>query len=288
VFSAAVRFGRTGNKREVDHQTTGIFHVKYHSGVPPLYTGGSSQNQGEVGVNRYSDTRAQRTESHVMLDFMAGKDVGLGMFGLDGSSVVSAGLRFAQYESSGSLDLRARPDRMFKYYPTAAAHGQCLKVPTCFKLATWHSYHITGQASRKFRGEGPSISWSGSMPLEGDLQDGELTLDWGANGALLFGKQKAHTQHHETANYANAGRAFGASYVPLYDRTGGHNAIRAIVVPNLGALAGVSYRFNNAKISFGYRGDFFFGAIDGGIDARKSETLGFFGPFAKISIGLGG
>lgn len=44
----------------------------------------------------------------------------------------------------------------------------------------------------------------------------------------------------------------------------------------------------NFKLSLGYRADFFFGAIDGGIDARKSETVGFYGPFASIGIGLGG
>jgi hypothetical protein len=59
-------------------------------------------------------------------------------------------------------------------------------------------------------------------------------------------------------------------------------------VSNLGGFAGVSYRYNNAKISFGYRTDFFFGAIDGGIDKPKSENLGFSGPFANISFGLGG
>jgi outer membrane receptor protein involved in Fe transport len=269
VFSAAVRFGRTGNKREVDHQTTGIFHPKYRSGLPygPAY-----------GVNKFSDTQVRNVESHATLDFMAGKDVGLGMLGLDGaSSVLSGGIRFAQFNSSASLNLRARPDLVFRTVPSAAA-------PTHFRLDSFHTYHVTGEATRKFRGVGPSISWTGSMPVEGNLQDGELTLDWGANGALLFGRQKAHAQHHESANYG----LFIAQYVSLYDRTASRSAVRSVTVPNLGGLAGVSYRFNNAKVSIGYRGDFFFGAIDGGIDARKSETLGFFGPFAKISIGIGG
>ncbi len=51
---------------------------------------------------------------------------------------------------------------------------------------------------------------------------------------------------------------------------------------------GLSYRYKNAKISFGYRADFLFGAMDGGIDSYKSETRGFYGPFATVSIGLGG
>jgi len=42
------------------------------------------------------------------------------------------------------------------------------------------------------------------------------------------------------------------------------------------------------KVSLGYRADFFFGAADTGIDARKTSDLSFHGPFAKLSIGLGG
>jgi len=56
----------------------------------------------------------------------------------------------------------------------------------------------------------------------------------------------------------------------------------------VGGFAEISFRYADAKVSFGYRGDFFFGAIDGGIDTRKSENVGFYGPFASVSIGLGG
>jgi hypothetical protein len=59
-------------------------------------------------------------------------------------------------------------------------------------------------------------------------------------------------------------------------------------VPNLGAFAGLSFRFAQAKVSVGYRGDFFFGAMDGGLDTRKSYNQEFYGPFATVSIGLGG
>ena len=63
---------------------------------------------------------------------------------------------------------------------------------------------------------------------------------------------------------------------------------RSVVVPNLGGFAGLSMNYPNAKVSFGYRADFFFGAMDTGIDARHSSNVGFHGPFATISIGLGG
>jgi len=60
------------------------------------------------------------------------------------------------------------------------------------------------------------------------------------------------------------------------------------VVPNLGGFAGLSFKYPNAKVSVGYRADFFFGAMDGGIDAHKSYDRDFYGPFATVSIGLGG
>jgi hypothetical protein len=60
------------------------------------------------------------------------------------------------------------------------------------------------------------------------------------------------------------------------------------VVPNIGGFAGFSLKFPNARVSLGYRADFFFGAMDGGIDTRKTYDRNFYGPFAKISIGLGG
>ena len=59
-----------------------------------------------------------------------------------------------------------------------------------------------------------------------------------------------------------------------------------MTVPNLGGFAGISLKWPNAKISLGYRTDFFFGAIDGGVDTRQTSDLGFSGPFATISIGF--
>jgi hypothetical protein len=67
-----------------------------------------------------------------------------------------------------------------------------------------------------------------------------------------------------------------------------HTRVRSVIVPNVGGFAGLSFRVQNFKVSAGYRADLFFNAMDGGIDAHKSENVGFYGPFAMISIGLGG
>ncbi len=77
-----------------------------------------------------------------------------------------------------------------------------------------------------------------------------------------------------------------SEYALIYQHSGAHSGVRTVTIPNVGGFAGVSYRIENFKVNLGYRADFFFGAIDGGIDTRKSETLGFYGPFATISIGF--
>jgi hypothetical protein len=51
-------------------------------------------------------------------------------------------------------------------------------------------------------------------------------------------------------------------------------------------MAGISFRYPNAKVSFGYRADLFLGAMDVGIDARHTKDRNFYGPFATISLGL--
>jgi iron complex outermembrane receptor protein len=275
IVSASIRYGRSGNKMDVHHQTNGIFHTAYRSGL--------TTNAHLATEEKFVDSHIYHQESHSIMDFMAGKDVGLGLFGQDLATVLSAGVRIAQFASHSSVDMRARPDLGFFYFGTADA-------PIHYVLPHFHSYHAYENASRKFQGMGPSISWSGSAPVMGNSV-GSLDFDWGANAAVLFGRQKASAQHQQTGRYQSALRPFfhhSSPYVVVPPTSGGHNTNRAVTVPNVGGFAGVSYRYQNAKISFGYRTDFFFGAIDGGIDKPKSETLSMSGPFATISFGIGG
>ena len=265
AFSVAVNYGRSSNFKQVDHQTNRVF-TKY-----PGY---------KTDLENFADTKVHRQESRTVLDFSAGKDVGLGLFGREGTSVLSFGVRFAQFASKSTFDVRARPDLRLQYkYP--ASYGTIHFLPHHY----FHTYHATGAASRSFRGMGPSISWNGSAPFAGDLQGGEITLDWGANAALLFGGQRTRVQHQESAHYDHDSLRYTTLYQHPVD---GHSNAQSVTVPNVGGLAGVSYRLGSFKISLGYRADFFFGAVDGGIDTRKSETLGFYGPFATIGVGLGG
>ena len=94
---------------------------------------------------------------------------------------------------------------------------------------------------------------------------------------IYFNKTKAYNYSRNPSAFdtypphPTAHNADGASF----------NRARAVIVPNAGGTAGISFRYADAKVSFGYRGDFFFGAMDGGIDTRKHRrSVDFHGPFA--------
>lgn len=275
-FSAAIRYGRAHARRHAHNQTAVapvIFHYSYAG-----YTGHATKY---FGNEPFADARVLINQSHAVLDFEAGKDVGLGIFGRESSSVVSAGVRFAQFSSESAVNIYARPSIVTAYAPLFGG----IYVPQ----SAFHQYTMRANSQRSFLGIGPSLSWDASTSLVGNDHI-KLTADWGINAALLFGRQKAKTSHMTRA-YDRTGTVYpNPAYTHLYPTRTTDNPLRsrAIIVPNLGGFAGLSVKYSNAKVSFGYRADFFFGALDTGTDARRTQDLGFHGPFATISIGLGG
>jgi iron complex outermembrane receptor protein len=266
VFSASMRYGRSSSDRHF-HQQSSPGTIVIGSGYFKHYAA------------QFADTVSHTSEKNTLLDFQAGKDVGLGMFGdKDGSSIVSVGVRFAQFRTNSNVSIKSDPDWhiSYKYF-----YG--LKIPQ----QSYHSNRATMQAERSFRGVGPSLSWNASAPFAGDTQNGELTFDWGVNAALLFGRQRVKV-HHQTTGEFHGKKYYTGYRAKTYQPTPVNRThTKSITVPNIGGFAGISYRYSDAKLSLGYRGDFFFGAIDGGIDTRKSEDRAFFGPYASISVGLG-
>jgi iron complex outermembrane receptor protein len=288
VFSVSARYGRASQDRHLHEQTNITNH--YHVG---------STTVTRRPEPRYADAQIGDSESHAILDFMAGKNVGLGALGLPADSVLSAGARYAAFASNSNSSINTTPDDAIR---------------TTGPKYKYHNYAGSSDARRSFHGLGPAMDWTGSMPVLGNEQEGQFTFDWGTNGAVLFGRQKA-TGIHKTGGiyYCSVtrfqtifGNRPGVCPVPTpaalsrladkkqinqishYQRTKSFNRSRMVTVPNLGGFVGVSMKYNNAKVSFGYRADEFFGAMDGGIDAYKAENRGFFGPFANISIGIGG
>jgi hypothetical protein len=277
VFSASVQYGRLSTNNYNLQQTNPERGNKYNPGVPGL---------GLPLAQRFAQTTAKTSEQHLVLDFAAGKDVGLGLFGKHGTSVVSAGVRFAQFSGQSNIAIKSDPDWQF-YYTSLAGYrivgGQ-----------KFHDNAATLIAERSFHGVGPSLSWKASAPLAGNPDDGEIVADWGLNGAVLFGRQRAKTHHQSTVRYFKKTQFAPLSYFAVPQTVSGYPVAhhdtrsRSVVAPNIGAFAGLSFKYPNAKISVGYRADFFFGPMDGGIDGRKTSDRNFYGPFATISFGFGG
>ena len=270
-FSVGLRYGRSNNGRKIHEQTNQLVYAKVIHLVYPSRSPYYAQQ-----THKFSDTVVNNVESHSVLDFQAGRDVGIGIFGRHGVSVVSLGVRFAQFASKSNVAMKADPDL---YYPG-----------TRFKYTRHrHTYQASAHIERSFWAVGPSISWDASAPVAGNPEEKTISIDWGVNAAVLFGRQKTSGAGHITTTYLH----FPAFNVfPNQSATTFHETpigrSRSVVIPNVGGFAGVSLNFPNAKVSVGYRADFFFGAVDGGVDARKAFDRDFYGPFATIRIGLGG
>jgi hypothetical protein len=110
------------------------------------------------------------------------------------------------------------------------------------------------------------------------------------NAALLFGRQSVNAQHFTSyCNVNGIATVRGCiTGLPGQTRTKVTHRDRRVTVPNLGGYAGLSMRYDAAKISFGYRADAFFNAMDGGQDSAKKYNRGFYGPYLNLSIGFGG
>jgi hypothetical protein len=286
VLSAAVRYGRASANHNRHQQTyPDPFQLSFtYYGIPVQFT------RYPAG-GRFADTESRTNESHMVLDFQVGKDVGLGLFGgRSSSSIVSLVVRFAQFTSRTNTALKSSPDWHFSYVynPSLVTLVGLTSSKIAFAQA-FHSRIANLESTRSFHGIGPSISWNASTPLAGNADAGQLSLDWGVNGAILFGRHRA-TVHHESMQYYEKSGIGIPVHRDIVGTPQPHSTARSrtVTVPNIGGFAGLSFRYIDARISLGYRADFFFGAMDGGIDARRTYDRNFSGPFAKVSIGLGG
>jgi hypothetical protein len=295
-FSASIRYGRASSRKLTHHQS---YPQAYSSFRKAVYTYGPPPVSAVFPVSphaaRFTDAKVKQSEGWSVLDFKVGKDVGLGLFGRNATSSVEAGVRFAQFTSKSQIALRENPDWQFSAYnatvfipgnPNRHRPGRYIYLQYVYQ--PFHSYFGSLEADRSFHGVGPSISWKSSQPFVGNEERGELTFDWGVNAALLFGRQRT-TVHHQTTGQYDTGHQFDPNRVTVYQTAATPPArSRSVTVPNVGGFAGISYRYVDFRFNAGYRVDWFFNAVDGGIDAHKSESRGFYGPYASISIGLGG
>lgn len=276
IFSASIRYGRSHAARHLHHHTPAPTNL---GPVYIFYTHVFITNFPQYKLS-YGDGQTSLSENHLILDFQAGKDVGLGLFGGHGDSTVSAGVRIAHFTTASGVTLHGRN---FVVNFATATTGK-YRIPLQFHS----SYAAVLQGNRNTRAIGPTISWDASVPLVGNSADSTINFDWGVNAALLFGRQRARIHHQTTGSHYHKYKAFHSADTGQYTNAPpDQNRARSVAIPNIGGFAGLSFRYSDAKISLGYRGDFFFGAMDTGLDTHKSTTRGFYGPFASISVGLG-
>lgn len=282
-FTAAIRYGRSNRTGKL-HQQAPLETAIRIASVPLL--GNYARTAIVADAPRYADTISKSHATQTIVDFQVGRDVGLGLFGREGSSVVSAGVRIVQFESTTRAMVGGDFDFAFHYKYVTQFYG----IPVNVKqpLENWSLNQSELDITRSSRGVGPSIAWEASASIIGERDRAELMFDWGLNAAVLFGRQQAKV-HHETLSYHHIQDAPNATST-VTAPPNVHETVRSrsVTIPNVGGFAGFSLRFPNAKISMGYRADLFFSAVDGGIDARKTYDRNFYGPFAAISIGLGG
>jgi len=169
IFSASIRYGRATKTRH-RHQQTYPSSVVFHRyptapasfGTPPYSARVQTQRPRAA---QFADTRARNSEQHTILDFMAGKDVGLGLFGKNTTSNVSVGVRIAQFRQKSNIALQSDPDWHFqaKYLPKSF-FGLLFRTD----IQPYHSNSAGLTADRSFRGVGPSVSWNASTPFAGN------------------------------------------------------------------------------------------------------------------------
>ena len=272
VLKAGIRYGRTSRNKSTHKslapQTRTAIGVGYpgkYVSVPCSYFryGQGSPICSIANDNRFVDAKQRASEAHMMLDFTLGKDIGIGTIG--------AGVRVAQFTSKSSLDMNA--DAVYNFVP--------LKYQIHHIVSGFESHE-----KRSFHGIGPELTWDGSHALWRNEADGQIALDWGVNAGVLFGRQSVNLHHASYSCYHNfIHSSLNHCSTPV---VAPKVRSRNVTVPNLGGYAGLSVRYNDAKISLGYRADEFFNAMDGGQATAKKYDRGFYGPYLNISLGFGG
>lgn len=304
TFSASIQYGRSKGRGHLSqtqpipttsfttfHTTIPTYPFPYHSTkIKPLKL-----------TSKNIDVETSSAETHLLLDFQAGADVGVGLFGKGSMSHIGGGVRFAQFTSALNVSqFQANPDSYFTQTQTVIQTNAFFpsgirQVPWYFLRSRqlWHSFGGSPHGSHSFNGIGPSVYWDVSAPLWNASPESGVSLDWGLNAALLFGRQKDRIEHRTTSVLGCYG-APGPHCDGLEGDTSGvmrntsvEVRTKNVMVPNIGAFAGASYHWKDVDAIVGYRADFFINAIRTGMQ-NQTTTVGFVGPYANVSVALGG
>ena len=106
VFSASVRYGRSNSNRQV-HQTAKnkpvYQHLVFNTPYFPNHTLIAPSNHTPFTANFFA-AQEELSESHAVIDFQVGKDLGIGLFGREGMSVLNVGVKIRAIHLSASFE----------------------------------------------------------------------------------------------------------------------------------------------------------------------------------------
>ena len=229
--------------------------------------------------DNYVTSAAHDGEEHEIVDFMVGKDIGVGAFAKDGRSTLSAGLRYANFKSTSRVSMVGLTGSYISPIVEKYTGAQ-----------RYDFFNNTLESTREFEGSGPAVTWESSIRLAGG-DAGHADLDWKVGGGVLFGRQTVDSYEDRLgANYDfEGGTLFGTLVETLhYDDLVPRTRTNDVTVPNLSLGLGLSYTIDRVKVSTGYAYDRFFDVIDGGYKAAKDYDRTIHGPYLKLSLGFGG
>ena len=287
IVSAALRYGRANSglthlRNEHNTDEACVFGGDYAGFCSP--DAPSFYYQSRIN---FSDAEVTKREEHTLVDFMVGREFGLG--GLS-ASTLSAGLRYAQFESRTRMKTDGIPDWVF---------------PDGFYIpgfdVTHTRYRSLQAADREFNGVGPVVSWDASKALFGDPDAGHVDLDWSVSGGVLFGKQKTTIAGSGNYGFYEQNMAEDGLFVVVYpsyswtppDDEGPTTEVNAsrsesVTTPTAAFSLGLSYNVDRLKVGAGYRWERYFDVLDVGQAAASSGDRTVDGPYFKLSVGFGG
>jgi Legionella pneumophila major outer membrane protein precursor len=246
-LSGQVRYGAA--------KTSGVFTRNGAVTVPTICT--TAPCGSSVANVPANGTFASR-EDHWLVDFAAGRDIGLG----SAQTQLKAGLRIAEIraKTTGGAGFVA-PTGFCTFF--ANSIGFC--SPVGFVGAAPGAFAFAQRS--KFLGVGPRVGLDGTVPLGGGF-----ALDWLGGVAVLFGDR--------SLDVTTTGNAATFGIFPL-----GVSSTAAIL--NFDAQVGLSYWFTpNVKMTGSYRFDGYWGALKtiNAAGAIVNEDRFFAGPMLRLTV----
>lgn len=222
-----------------------------------VHFGRTSEVRHSASVAYYSkylinqSVKNRETTSHAVVDFEVGKDVGLGLFGHGGVATIGGGLRYGHFNSTtrGVFATQAKYNNSFGTFSQSGT----------FKF------------TRTTDAVGPRLFIRTTQPLPGELGRNGVSIGLGADGAVLFGRQRVNNNVESTGAYT--------TQFPAIHRS------KTRTMGTLGAFAQVNWHAPGSPLtlSVGYKVDDYINALDGGFQTSHGIDVLQHGPFASMT-----